>query len=162
MNIQELLSGNTDILNNISSKFGLDSAATSKVLENLIPKLGSNLQDNVSKNSEGLKSQLGGLGDLIKNPASFLEGDSAISALSAITSSKDNSRNIAKSVAEDSGVDYGVVKKILPMVAPMVLSHFSKGSDSLLGGVLGSLGGGDKSGGLGSIVGLASKFFKKG
>ena len=163
MNIQDILSNNSGLLDTIGSKFGLDSASASKVLENLLPQLGDNLQKNVADNSSGMTSQLGGIMDIIKDPSSALSGGGAINALSAITGTKDNSRNIAKSVAADSGVDYSIVKKILPMVAPFVLNHFSSGKNDLIGGLLSSFTGGtQKSGGLGMLMGLASKFLKKG
>lgn len=167
MDIQSLLSGisgNSELINTIGSKFGLDGDATNKVLENLLPKLGDNLQQNVAKDSSNLTSQLGGIMDIIKNPASALSGDGAISALSAITGNKENSRNIAKSVADDSGVDYGIVKKMLPMIAPFVLNQFSQGKNDLIGGLLSQFTGGSsssKSGGLSMLMGLASKFLRK-
>lgn len=139
----------------------------------------------------GMASQMGG-GDLLNNVLSTGPTDTSKgnAILGQIFGSKEVSRTVAGNAAEKSGVDPSILKKMLPMISMMVAGHVAKtGGDAAtpppagaggLGGMLGGLlGGGGKSaaglGGLASmldfdgdgnplddIMGMASKFTRKG
>lgn len=157
----------------LGSQFGLDPAATSKVLGQLLPALGKGLQNN-SRSVGGLDGLMKGL--QTGNHQRYLEDpralqDSATIAdgngiLGHILGSKDASRNVAGHAAQASGVDASIIKKMLPVVAAMAMGALSKQTDSGRrlkddgGGLLGSLLDSNQDGQvLDDVINLARKLF---
>ena len=157
----------------LGSQFGLDSAATSKVLGQLLPALGQGLQNN-SRSAGGLDSLMKGLQagnhqqylnnpQALQDPATIADGNGI---LGHILGSKDASRNVAAHAAQESGVDASVIKKMLPLVAAMAMGALSKQTNSGRrlqddgGGLLGSLLDSNQDGQvLDDVINLAKKLF---
>ena len=165
-------------LQKLGGQFGLDSSSMDKVLQQVVPALGSGLKNNTSA-SGGLGSLLGALQK--GGHQSYLKAEAAASQagiqegngiLGHIFGSKDVSRQVASKAADTSGVSADVIKKMLPMVATMVMGTLSKqtnsgaspapavadqgGQESLLSSLLDS----DNDGSiLDDVMGLAKKFF---
>jgi hypothetical protein len=115
----------------------------------------------------GLLQQLGG-GSLLDNvlspqPTDVSRGNDV---LGQIFGSKEVSRAVAQNASSQSGLDPGLLKKMLPMLAMLVTGFMAKQGGQAaavqapptgggLGGMLGSLLGGQSSGGRGAS-GLAS------
>lgn len=157
----------------LGSQFGLDSAATSKVLGQLLPALGQGLQNN-SRSAGGLDSLMKGLQagnhqqyldnpQALRDPATIADGNGI---LGHVLGSKDASRNVAAHAAQESGVDASVIKKMLPLVAAMAMGALSKQTNSGRrlqddgGGLLGSLLDSNQDGQvLDDVINLAKKLF---
>jgi hypothetical protein len=155
-------------LEKLGSQFGLGGADVSKVLQQVVPALGSGLAKNTASEG-GLESLMGALQK--GNHQDFLGkvGEARSSAvvnegngiLGHIFGSKEVSRKVASHAAEQSGVGSDLIKKMLPAIATMAMGALSKetggGKEQ---GLLGSLlGGADDGIGLDDIMGLAKKFF---
>jgi hypothetical protein len=166
-------------LEKLGGQFGLDSSSMQKVLQQVVPAMGSGLKKGTSA-SGGLDSLLGALQkggheSYLKNPqaaasqAGIQEGNGI---LGHIFGSKDVSRKVASQAAKTTGVSADLIKKMLPMVATMVMGTLSKqtsggtkapaatadqgGQKSLLRSLLDS----DNDGSiLDDVLGLAKKFF---
>jgi len=116
----------------------------------------------------GLLEQLGG-GSLLDNvlapqPTNVSRGNDV---LGQIFGSKDVSRAVAQNASAQSGLDSGLLKKMLPMLAMAVTGYMAKQGGQAaavqsspagggLGGLLGSLFGGQSSSGGPGSSGLAS------
>lgn len=116
----------------------------------------------------GLLEQLGG-GSLLDNvlapqPTNVSRGNDV---LGQIFGSKDVSRAVAQNASAQSGLDSGLLKKMLPMLAMAVTGYMAKQGGQAaavqtspagggLGGLLGSLFGGQSSSGGQGSSGLAS------
>ena len=157
----------------LGKQFGLDSATTSNVLEQLVPALGQGLKNN-TRSAGGVESLIKGLQtgghqrylddpDMMRDPATVNDGNGI---LGHILGSKDASRNVAAHAAEQTGVDASLIKKMLPMVAAMAMGALSRRTNngSQLqndgGGLLGSLLDSNQDGQvLDDVISLARKFF---
>lgn len=164
--------GNSAGLEQLGRQFGLDQAATKKVLGQLVPALGQGLRSNAGS-ADGLSKlasalQTGGheqyldKAALLGQAANVSDGNNI---LGHVFGSKDVSRKVAAQAAAQTGVSDELIKKMLPVVATMVMGTLSKqtqGGKSLAGGadLLGGLLGSGKAGaGLDSLVKAAGKFF---
>jgi len=157
----------------IGRKFGLDGGQTQSALAEIVPALAGGLQKN-TQSADGLAGlakalQGGGHQRYIDEPES-LDDSGAIEdgngVLGHILGSKDVSRQLAARAESNTGIDAGIIKQMLPLVATMVMGGLSKQTENGArlqsdgGGLLGSLLGGAKGGGLDDLVGLAGKFLK--
>jgi len=154
-------------LEKLGKQFGLDSSSVGKVMEQVVPALGSGLAKNTNS-AGGLESLMGALKkgnhqDFLskvseaRSSAVVSEGNGI---LGHVFGSKEVSRQVASQASAESGVGSDIIKKMLPMLATMAMGALSKETgggqkSSLLGSLLG--GGGD--GALDSVLGIAKKFF---
>lgn len=170
MDLLNTLLKNSDAEQTLANLAGVDSQSATEVVSKLLPALTGGLQQNLQK-SGGAEALAGALQSgnhqrYIDNPASLADAESEGNGiLGHLLGSKDASRALAAQVGVETGVDISTVKKMLPMVAALAMGALSKktdGGEQLQGGVgeiLGGLLGGGDSGALGTVTGLAKKFF---
>lgn len=144
-------------------QFGLNAQQSRSAIAALLPAVSSALKQN-SASPQGMAGLLGALqgndhGRYMDNPdvyshsATRNEGNAILGHLFG---SKDVSRAVTGHAAKQSGIGADVLKKMLPMVATMAMGSLSKQTRepsmaSQLAGL--ALGGGQQSGGLGSLLG---------
>lgn len=156
MDLLDLLkaTGGGKSVGKLSESIGLGSADTSKLIASLAPALMGGLTKNAS--GGGLDSlrgalQKGGHDRYIDNPDLMAAEDTRSDGnkiLGHIFGSKDVSRQVAAAAESDTGIDAGLIKKALPILAALAMGAMSKKSS-----------GGSSGGGLGSLIGMASKLF---
>lgn len=161
-------------LQSIARELGVNETEAASGAEALAPAILGGLKKQTQSQPAGL-ADLGGLlgklggGGLLDNvvalePTDVSRGNNVLGALFG---SKDVSRAVAQNAASQSGLAPDLLKKMLPMVAMLITGYMAKqhatgapttGGDGGLGGMLGSLIGGQVAGsatqGLGSMVDL--------
>lgn len=165
-------------LEKLGSQFGLDASAVEKVMEQVVPALGSGIKKNAISGN-GLDSLVGALQngkhqDYLGNveaAASTGGVSEGNSILGHILGSKDASRNVASQAASASGVSSDLIKKLLPVIASMAMGALSKqtsggaqlksagssgGAMDMLGSLLGS---GSDGIDMDDVMDVAKKFF---
>jgi hypothetical protein len=166
----------SDNLKNLGAQFGLDDAAVSKVMAQVVPALGQGLKKNAGSTG-GLEGLIGALQG--GNHQRYLDNLTEVNSemgiadgnniLGHILGSKEASRAVAGQASSASGVSPDVIKQMLPMLATLVMGTMNKktnaganlnaATDNPLGGLASLL----DSDGDGSIMDdamdLAKKFF---
>jgi hypothetical protein len=161
-------------LQSIARELGINETEAASGAEALAPAILGGLKKQTQSQPAGL-ADLGGLlgklggGGLLDNvvapePTDVSRGNNVLGALFG---SKDVSRAVAQNAASQSGLAPDLLKKMLPMVAMLITGYMAKqhatgapttGGDGGLGGMLGSLIGGQVASsaaqGLGSMVDL--------
>jgi hypothetical protein len=146
----------------IAGQLGLSKEDASSGIAALLPAVLGGVKQS-SQDQGGLGAMLnmvhglggGGLADNVIG-AQPTDIDTGNKILGQIFGSKDVSRTVAAHAAVQSGLDVSVLKKMLPIVAMLASGLMAKqaaGSESGLGGMLGSVLGGNASGGLGGLLG---------
>lgn len=165
-------------LKSLANQFGIDSSSLTKVLGDVVPALGQNVQKNAQAPG-GLESLMGALQkgghQRYLNDFSALSSQDGIAdgnnILGHVLGSKDASRNVAAQAAQKSGVSPDVIKQMLPMIATMVMGTLSQqnqagaqaatsGDSSGLGDMLSSMLDSDGDGSaVDDVLDMAKKFF---
>jgi hypothetical protein len=155
MDLLDLLksAGGGDSIGQLAKTVGLGSSDTSKLIATLAPALMGGLQKNAAGGS-GLASLTkaltgGGHNRYIDNPDLMGSDDTRRDGnkiLGHLLGGKSASREVAAAAASETGFDAGLIKKALPLLATLAMGAMSKKNAS-------------DSGGLGSLLGLAKKFF---
>ena len=151
------------VAQNAGSQLGLNAKQSQSAIAALLPAISSALKNN-TQSPQGLQSLLGALqsgqnaqfldkADLYNSPDIRNQGNAILGKLFG---SKEVSRAVAGQAAKQSGIGADIPKKMLPMVATMAMGSLTKQSQqpsmaSQLAGL--ALGGGQQSGGLGSLLG---------
>jgi len=127
----------TGNLNEMGARFGLDDAAVSKVLAQVVPALGQGLKKNAISEG-GLESLIGALQG--GNHQRYLDDPSVLSSemgiaegnniLGHILGSKEASRAVAGQASAASGISPDVIKQMLPMLATLVMGTMNKQTDA--------------------------------
>ena len=175
MQITDILA-QTGGLQSMARELGMDETQAANGASALVPAIlgGSEQAQSQPAGLEGLGGLLGQLGGggllddvLSPQPTNVNRGNDV---LGQIFGSKDVSRTVAQNAASQTGLDPSLLRKMLPMVAMLVAGYMAKqrgGGDATqpspagggLGDMLGSLLGGQASGGAGfgsAAPGLAS------
>lgn len=155
MDLLDLLkaTGGGQSVGKLAESIGLGSADTSKLISSLAPALMGGLTKKAAGGGlDGLRSALqnGGHDRYIDNPDLMASDDTRADGnkiLGHIFGSKDVSRQVAAAAEGDTGIDASLIKKALPMLATLAMGAMNKKSSA-----------GQSGGGLGSLIGLASKF----
>lgn len=176
MNINELLNSSTgsDIINNISQKFGLDqnqaTAALSAALPMIVGGLGRNAQTQEGAQSIENALQQHTPDRLNDINGFFSMGDSVQQEGQGILGHifGNKKEQVETGIAQKSGISLGKIAPIIAMVAPLVLSYLNKekqtsnqsggGIADILGNVL---GGGNNNQQQGGIMGMVTGFLDK-
>lgn len=147
---QVLGAGGMD-LTGLAARFGLSPDQAGSAMGSLMPAVVGGFQR---------KAETGDLGPVTDAANGIDQPDTSggNDILGHIFGSKDVSRQVADHAADRSGVSSTVLKSMLPVVAAMVAKHVAAGGagQSGIGGMLGSLTGGNAPGGpggLGSLLG---------
>jgi hypothetical protein len=177
---------NSGAVHSMAQKIGIDDDQATAGAAALMPALLGGLEKQSRANSEGLSgvaSMLGGLGggDMLDQVLSSNSPDvnAGNGVLGQLFGSKDVSRAVAQNASSSTGLDPALLKKMLPLLAMVVGGYVAKqaqarnaqrtGTDTQttqsagggLGGMLGSLFGGDQDrggkGGLESLLGFGGK-----
>ena len=156
MDLLDLLkaTGGGKSVGNLADSLGLGSADTSKLIASLAPALMGGLTKKAAGGGlDGLRSALqkGGHDRYIDNPDLMGAEDTRIDGnkiLGHIFGSKEVSRQVAATAESDTGISASLIKKALPLLATLAMGAMNKKSSA-----------GRSGGGLGSLIGLASKFF---
>ena len=163
-NILGALTGN-DAIGTIAEKFNLDSNQVSSVITNALPSIMGAMQQNASTEggaaalAKALGDHAGNAGNIISNlkGADLTDGSKILSHIFG-----GNLSNVLGGISQKTGVASNSVSNILSSIAPSLLALLGKqngnsGTAGLAGLLGGLLGGGQQSGGLGSILGAAMK-----
>lgn len=150
--LDEIVGSSGMDLDNLATRFGLSPEEATSAMGSLLPAVVGGFQQ---------RAQSGSLGPVEDTVSGIGQPDiaSGNDVLGHIFGSKDVSRQVAYHAADQSGISGTVLKTMLPIVAAMVAKHLAaqSGGDRI-GGVLGSLLGGDagagrQAGGLGGLFG---------
>jgi hypothetical protein len=171
---------NSGAVHSMAQEIGIDDDQASAGAAALMPALLGGLEKQTRANSDGLAgvaSMLGGLGGgnmldqvLAQKPTDVNTGNGVLGQLFG---SKDVSRAVAQNASSTSGIDPAVLRKMLPLLAMVVGGFVAKQASARnaqggsaesggggLGGLLGSLFGGDQQregkGGLESLLGFGN------
>ena len=163
-NILGALTGN-DAVGTIAKKFNLDSKQVSSVITNALPSIMGAMQQNASTEggaaalAKALGDHAGNAGNIISNlkGADITDGSKILGHIFG-----GNLTNVLGGISQKTGVASNAVSNILASIAPSILALLGKqngnsGAAGLAGLLGGLLGGGQQSGGLGSILGAAMK-----
>lgn len=176
MNINELLNSSTgsDIINNISQKFGLDQSQATAALSAALPMIVGGLGRN-AQTQEGAQSIENALQkhtpDRLNDINGFFSMGDAVQQdgqgiLGHIFGNK--KEQVENGVAQQSGISLSKIGPIIAMVAPLVLSYLNKQKQTTnqnggggIADILGNVLGGNNSQQQGGIMGMVSGFLDK-
>lgn len=162
-----------DLPRQLARQFNLDESQVQGALGQLVPSISRGIQQN-SASSGGLEALANALGSgrhrqyvddpsTLGRPETTEDGNNI---LGHIFGSKQTSRDVAAQAADKTGVDSAILKQMLPMIAAAAMGALSKktaesgGSESGLGGLLGSFLDADKDGSIADdLFDMAKKFF---
>ncbi len=125
----------SNVSEQIASKFGADTETLNQVIASLTPKLTdevkNKLQDpNVDSTPIIQKATDPEIQEMAQKADQYVQKDEMIEKgnelLGYITGSKEKSKEIAAQVAEETGFDFSMIKKLLPIVAPIVMGNLGK------------------------------------
>lgn len=179
MNISDLLNSGAgqQIVANISQQFGLDQAQATSAVQAALPMilggLGRNAQDE--QGAESLNNALAQHDPaVLDNVQGFFGNASAAQnegskILGHIFGDKVST--VENGVAQSSGISMAKIGPIIAMLAPLVMSYLNKqkqsnnvtqsgGLGDLIGGLAGSMGGGNSSS-QGGLIGMVTGFLDK-
>lgn len=180
MNINDLLNSGAgqQIVSNISQQFGLDQGQAVSAVQAALPMilggLGRNAQD--AQGAESLNSALSQHDpSVLDNIQGFFgNGASVQSEGSKILGHifGDKVSTVENGVAKSSGISLDKIGPIIAMLAPLVMSYLNKqkqsnnvtqsgGLGDLIGGLAGSMGGGNTTQGGGGLIGMVTGFLDK-
>jgi hypothetical protein len=151
----------------VAKQLGISPKQAQAGVSALMPAVLGGFKKNAKSNPAGIEGMVGMLGQmggsgLFDNVVSSEPTDigTGNQILGNIFGSKDVSRQVATQASAQSGLDSSVLKQMLPIVAMMVAGYLANrgGAQSPqqggLGGILGSvLGGQQQGGGLGDVLG---------
>ncbi len=156
MDLLDLLkaAGGDNSIGQLAKSVGLGDSDTSKLVKSLAPALMGSLQK--SAGGGGLAGLAGALqrgnhDRYIDNPELMTADDTRRDGnkiLGHILGSKQRSREVAAAAESETGISASLIKKALPLLATLAMGAMAKKS-----------AGGQESGGLGDLLGLAKKFF---
>ncbi|MGI9219849.1 MAG: DUF937 domain-containing protein [Woeseiaceae bacterium] len=171
MDLKDLIdmAGGGSSVGQMAGSIGIDSSAAADLIGALSPALmkGVQKQSEASGGMDLLDGILqGGAHQKYIDQPELMQAsatrDDGNSILGHLFGSKDVSREVAAQAAAKTGLDSSVVKQALPLIAGMAMAAMSKQSTNSdsggLGGLLGSLTGGDDDTGLDDLIGMAKKF----
>lgn len=164
--LQSILSaGNGGVLNQLTSRFGINAEQATSAVSALVPTLAGGIKERIANNDIGLANLLTGekmkqFARDVPNLGSPAAADVGKSLVAGIFSSDETSK-IISTIAEKVGIGGDTVTKMLPIVATLVGGFISKSAAS--GGnlteTLGQLSEVGQGGFLGAVKGLTSKVF---
>lgn len=177
MNINELINSSTgsEIINNITQKFGINQNEATAALTAAVPMILGGLGRN-AQSADGAQSIENALQQHNPNRLNDIQGffnmgDAAQKDGEGILGHifGNNKEKVESGIAQKSGLSMSKIAPIIAMVAPLVLSYLSKQkqSNTQSGGgitdILGSvLGGGNNTGSKqGGIMGMVTGFLDK-
>lgn len=177
MNINELINSSTgsEIINNITQKFGINQNEATAALTAAVPMILGGLGRN-AQSADGAQSIENALQQHNPNRLNDIQGffnmgDAAQKDGEGILGHifGNNKEKVESGIAQKSGLSMSKIAPIIAMVAPLVLSYLSKQkqSNTQNGGgitdILGSvLGGGNNTGSKqGGIMGMVTGFLDK-
>lgn len=156
MDLLDLLksSGGSDSIAQMAKSVGLGSDDSSKLIAALAPALMGSLAKSTSGSGglEGLQKALktGHHDRYIDDPALMDTDDTRRDGnkiLGHLLGGKEASRELARVTEKDTGIDSSIIKKALPLLATLAMGTLNKKSS------------GGESSGLGTLLGMAKKFF---
>lgn len=179
MNIDDLLNSGSgqQIVANISRQFGLDQAQATSAVQAALPMILGGLGRN-AQNEQGAESLNNALAQhdpaVLDNVQGFFGNASAAQnegskILGHIFGDKVST--VENGVAQSSGISMAKIGPIIAMLAPLVMSYLNKqkqsnnvtqsgGLGDLIGGLAGSMGGGNNSS-QGGLIGMVTGFLDK-
>lgn len=131
-------------LKQLTDAFGVSEGDARNALSALVPALARGMQNNVTRQPNGLEDLLGALAKgqhqrYVDQPAAMpmqQVTDEGNAILGHLLGSKDVSRRVAGHAAAQTGLDSSLLKKMLPVIATLVMGSVSKqaGARNLPGG----------------------------
>ncbi len=172
MNLLDMILGaqNGGAVKQAGSTLGLNQNESQNAIAALLPAISTALKQNTSS-PQGLAGLLGALqngnhSQYLDNPASLNSQNSVTDGnaiLGHLFGSKEVSRTVAGNAAAKTGISSDILKKMLPLVATLAMGSLSKqtAAPSMKSALAGlamkqMLGSGQKSSGLGSLLGAVT------
>ena len=179
MNINDLLNSGAgqQIVANISQQFGLDQSQAASAVQAALPMILGGLGRN-AQNEQGAESLNNALAQHDPSVLDNVQGFFGNASSAQNEGSKilghifgDKVSTVENGVAQSSGISMAKIGPIIAMLAPLVMSYLNKqkqsnnvtqsvGLGDLIGGLAGSMGGGNTSQG-GGLIGMVTGFLDK-
>lgn len=180
MNINDLLNSGAgqQIVANISRQFGLDQSQATSAVQAALPMILGGLGRN-AQNEQGAESLNTALSQhdpsVLDNVQGFFGNASSAQNEGAKILGHifgDKVSTVENGIAQSSGISMNKIGPIIAMLAPLVMSYLNKqkqssnvtqsgGLGDLIGGLAGSVGGGNNSSQGGGLIGMVTGFLDK-
>lgn len=180
MNINDLLNSaaGQQIVANISRQFGLDQSQATSAVQAALPMILGGLGRN-AQNEQGAESLNSALSQHDPSVLDNVQGFFGNASSAQNEGSKilghifgDKVSNVEHGVAQSSGISMDKIGPIIAMLAPLVMSYLNKqkqsnnvnqpgGLGDLIGGLAGSVGGGNTTSQGGGLIGMVTGFLDK-
>ncbi|RYE00460.1 MAG: DUF937 domain-containing protein [Sphingobacteriales bacterium] len=180
MNINDLLNSTAgqEIVANISRQFGLDQSQATSAVQAALPMILGGMGRN-AQNEQGAASLNHALSQhdpaVLDNVQGFFGNAASVQnegtkILGHIFGDKVNT--VENGVAQSSGISMDKIGPIIAMLAPLVMSYLNQqkqsnnvtqsgGLGDLIGGLAGSMGGGNNTSRGGGLIGMVTGFLDK-
>ncbi len=180
MNINDLLNSGAgqQIVANISQQFGLDQSQATSAVQAALPMILGGLGRN-AQNEQGAESLNNALSQHDPSVLDNVQGFFGNASSAQNEGSKilghifgDKVSTVENGVAQSSGISMAKIGPIIAMLAPLVMSYLNKqkqsnnvtqsgGLGDLIGGLAGSMGGGNTTSQGGGLIGMVTGFLDK-
>lgn len=180
MNINDLLNSGAgqQIVANISQQFGLDQSQATSAVQAALPMILGGLGRN-AQNEQGAESLNNALAQHDPSVLDNVQGFFGNASSAQNEGSKilghifgDKVSTVENGVAQSSGISMAKIGPIIAMLAPLVMSYLNKqkqsnnvtqsgGLGDLIGGLAGSMGGGNNTSQGGGLIGMVTGFLDK-
>lgn len=180
MNINDLLNSGAgqQIVANISQQFGLDQSQAASAVQAALPMILGGLGRN-AQSEQGAESLNNALSQHDPSVLDNVQGFFGNASSAQNEGSKilghifgDKVSNVENGVAQSSGISMAKIGPIIAMLAPLVMSYLNKqkqsnnvtqsgGLGDLIGGLAGSMGGGNNTSQGGGLIGMVTGFLDK-
>jgi len=180
MNINDLLNSGAgqQIVANISQQFGLDQSQATSAVQAALPMILGGLGRN-AQNEQGAESLNNALSQHDPSVLDNVQGFFGNASSAQNEGSKilghifgDKVSTVENGVAQSSGISMAKIGPIIAMLAPLVMSYLNKqkqsnnvtqsgGLGDLIGGLAGSMGGGNTTAQGGGLIGMVTGFLDK-
>jgi hypothetical protein len=165
MSLIESLLQNTQMVDQIAGRFGIDPAKANSIMQMVGPSLAGGLHQQLTTDSpsgDAVKAMVadGTHQDLVENPSAIADHDANPALVQHLLGS-DQAEALIDKVAASTGVSPDMLRQAMPVMAAVVVGLASKHASAAggLGNLLTSLGGNTTSGSL--VDGLMGMFEKK-